>query len=115
MRADKQHLPVVERGATEVLYTVHRDPANARRRSSSFETDIKRAMSQFERSYLGVRAESRASIVEGSHCGVALFVSGGFGPEHLDAIWSRQLALYGLAAKRANVEPQLKASAAQVI
>jgi hypothetical protein len=46
-------------------------------------------VSQFERTYLGVRAESRASIVEGGNCAVALPVSGGFGPQYLDTTWPR--------------------------
>jgi hypothetical protein len=112
MSASEQHVHDRERGAVEVLYTIHRDPAASVRRSSSFEADIKRAMKQFEHTYLGVRAESRASIVEGSNCAVALLVSGGFGSEHLDTIWSRQLAWFGLAARRASVEAELKANAA---
>jgi hypothetical protein len=111
MSTSSQHALDVERGATEVLYTIHRDPSGIASNSSSFEADIRRAMRQFERTYLGVRAESRASIVEGGNCAVALLVSGGFGPQYLDTIWSRQLARFGLAARRASVDAELKASA----
>jgi hypothetical protein len=38
-------------------------------------------------------------------------VSGGFASEHLDAIWFEQLARFGLAARRASAEAELKASA----
>lgn len=110
MRATRERVRV-EHGAIEVLYTVHRDTTESRAASTSFEADVNSAARQFERSYLGVRIEPRASIVEGSNCAVALIVSGGFGPEYLDAIWSRQLARFGLAARRANAEADLKAIA----
>jgi hypothetical protein len=95
----------VERIATEVLYTVHRDPA-AKLSSSSFEADVERAITQFGRSYVGVRAETRASGVKSSNCAVALLVSGGFGLDHLETIWSRQLAEFGLSATRAHADAE---------
>ena len=111
MSVDQQQVHEVARAAAEVLYTVHRDAAGNLSSASSFESGIKQAITEFERSYLGVRVEPRASIVEGSNCAVAVLVSGGFSSEHLDTIWSRQLARFGLAARRANVEAELKASA----
>lgn len=101
----------VEDGATEVLYTIHPDATGSRSSTTSFEADVSGAVRQFERSYLGVRVERRASIVEGSNCAVALMVSGGFASEHLDAIWFEQLARFGLAARRASADAELKASA----
>jgi len=84
----------------EVFYDVCCDRTRRGRCPVNLDDDVAQAIQAFVRGHVGVRAESAAKMTAGAQHAITLRVFGGCDAEHLDAIWRRHLATFGLVGKR---------------